>query len=309
MLAPIIWPYLIGKMSARNSDDTQELKEILANPLFKNYKINFIFNGKPSTAIFTITKRADGLKIGNECIKVSYLRRGVKYEFTSLLKKNDEVRRCFEPALNVRRPGNNGEKHTMTDALQVLASKIKMSMPDYLKGSIEIADTATIEDVSITPFRLLRGQDGLYEKYGYGSVALAEFKEGLKKLTWGDLMSVDDIREMLTYFAGLRALRDVLSNVGEDELVVDVLRRISFEDEKATVDNKYDASLSYNVYLNIKEHFFDFGNEDPAILYLDEDSKKWAKMSKAVLITSVEKATETTKRNNKTRKNRRRTIG
>jgi hypothetical protein len=294
-------------MSARNSDDTQELKEILANPLSKKYKINFIFNGKPSSAIFTINKRADGLKVENECIKINYLRRGVKYEFSSMLKKNDEVKRCFEPALNVRRPGNMGEKHTMTDALQVLASKIKLSMPDYVKGSIEIADTATIEDISITPFRLLRGQDGLYEKYGYGSAALTEFKMGLKELKWSELMSVEDIREMLTYFSGLRALSGVLSNIGSEELVVDVLRRISFEDEKATADNKYDASLSYNLYLKIKEHFFSFTAEkDPAILYLDEDSKKWVKMSKAVLITSIETVGE---RNNKTRKNRRRTIG
>jgi hypothetical protein len=296
-------------MSARNSDDTQELKEILANPLSKKYKINFIFNGKPSSAIFTINKRTNGLTIENQCIKINYLRRGVKYEFSSMLKKNDEVKRCFEPALNVRRPGNTGEKHTMTDALQILASKISLSMPDYVKGSIEIADSATIDDISITPFRLLRGQDGLYEKYGYGSSALTEFKRGLKELKWGDLMSVEDIREILTYFAGFRALRDVLANVGSDELVVDVFRHISFEDEKATADNKYDASLSSNVYLKIKEHFFDFGNEDPAILYLDEDSKKWAKMSKAVLITSVEEVRETNKRNNKTRKNRRRTIG
>jgi hypothetical protein len=293
-------------MSARNSDDTQELKEILANPLSKKYKINFIFNGKPSSAIFTISKRTNGLTIENECIKINYLRRGVKYEFSSMLKKNDEVKRCFEPALNVRRPGNTGEKYTMTDALQVLASKISLSMPDYVKGSIEIADSATIEDISITPFRLLRGQDGLYEKYGYGSSALTEFKRGLKELKWGDLMSVEDIREILTYFAGFGALRDVLANVGSDELVVDVFRHISFEDEKATADNKYDASLSSNVYLKIKEHFFSFTEEkDPAILYLDEDSKKWAKMSKVVLITSV----ETNKRNNKTRKNRRSIIG
>jgi hypothetical protein len=294
-------------MSARNSDDTQELKEILVNPLSKEYKIKFIFNGKPSSAIFTINKRTNGLTIENECIKIKYLQRGVKYEFSSMLKKNDEVKRCFEPALNVRRPGNTSEKHTMTDALQVLASKIKMSMPDYVKGSIEITDGATIEDISITPFRLLRGQDGLYEKYGYGSSALTEFKRGLKELKWGDLMSVEDIREMLAYFAGLGALRDVLSNVSSDELVVDVLRRISFEDEKATADNKYDSSLSYELYSKIKEHFFSFTAEkDPAILYLVEDSKKWAKMSKAVLITSVETVG---KRNNKTRKNRRSTIG
>jgi hypothetical protein len=293
-------------MSRNNSDGERELKDILYNSNVKKCKLDFIFNKKASETVFNIERTARSLIIKNECIKITHRLSGTKYEFSSLLKKDDEMKRCFEPALNVRTRNNtNSEKGTMTDALQILATKISMSMPNYEKGSIEISDAAAIDDINITPFRLLRGQNGLYEKYGYSSDALIEFKTFLKTLTWGELASVEDIHEMVSYFdKKFDVLHSALTNVDPDTLATDVFRRISFEDEKKTLDNKYDASLSFNVYTKIKEHFFNFTeDDDPNVLYLGEDSKEWKKMSKALSIVSVEEIGSRT-RNNKTRKNR-----
>ena len=293
-------------MSRNNSDGERELKDILYNSNVKKCKLDFIFNKKASETVFNIERTARSLIIKNECIKITHRLSGTKYEFSSLLKKDDEVKRCFEPALNVRARNNTkSEKGTMTDALQILATKISMSMPNYEKGSIEISDAAAIDDINITPFRLLRGQNGLYEKYGYSSDALIEFKTFLKTLTWGELASVKEIHEMVSYFdKKFDVLHRALTNVDPDTLATDVFGRISFEDEKKTLDNKYDASLSFNVYTKIKEHFFNFTEDnDPNVLYLDEDSKEWKKTSKALTIVSVEEM-PVIKRNNKTRKNR-----
>ena len=293
-------------MSRNNSDGERELKDILYNSNVKKCKMNFIFNKKTSETVFNIERTARSLIIQNECIKITHRLSGTKYEFSSLLKKNNNQKHCFEPALNVRTRNNtNSEKGTMTDALQILATKISLSVPNYEKGSIEIADAAAIDDINITPFRLLRGQNGLYEKYGYNSPALVDFKTFLKTLTWGKLISVEEIHEMLLYFAAkFDVLHRALTNVDPDTLSTDVFGRISFEDEKKTLDNKYDASLSFNVYTKIKEHFFNFTEDnDPNVLYLDEDSKEWKKTSKALTIVSVEEMVSRT-RNNKTRKNR-----
>lgn len=293
-------------MSRNNSDGEKELKDILYNSNVKKCKVDFIFNKKASETVFNIERKPQTLRIYNDCIRITHRLSGTKYEFSSLLKKDNDLKRCFEPALNVRiRNNTNSEKGTMTDALQILATKIRMSMPNYEKGSIEIADTASIDDINITPFRLLRGQNGLYEKYGYSSPALVDFKTFLKTLTWGKLMSVEEIHEMLSYFAAkFDVLHSALTDVKPDRLATDVFGRISFEDEKKTLDNKYDASLSFNVYIKIKEHFFNFTDDnDPNVLYLDEDSKEWKKTSKALTIVSVEKIGSRT-RNNKTRKNR-----
>ena len=293
-------------MSRNNSDGERELKDILYNSDVKKCKVDFIFNKKTSETVFNIERKPQTLRIYNDCIRITHRLSGTKYEFSSLLKKDNDQKRCFEPSLNVRTRNNtNTEKGTMTDALQILATKIKMSMPNYKEGSIEIADTASIDDVNITPFRLLRGQDGLYEKYGYSSDALIEFKTFLKTLTWGKLISVEEIHEMVSYFdKKFDVLHRALTNVDPGTLATDVFRRISFEDEKKTLDNKYDASLSFNVYIKIKEHFFNFTEDnDPNVLYLDEDSKEWKKTSKAFSIVSVEEM-PVIKRNNKTRKNR-----
>jgi hypothetical protein len=298
-------------MSRNNSDGERQLKNILYNSDVKKCKVDFIFNKKASETVFNIERNTRGIIIENECIKIKHLLSGTKYEFSSLLKKDNHLKRCFEPALNVRTRNNiNTEKGTMTDALQILATKISMSMPNYEKGSIEISDAAAIDDINITPFRLLRRQDGLYEKYGYSSDALIKFKTFLKTLTWGKLTSVEEIHEMVSYFAAkFDVLHPSLTNVDPDTLATDVFRRISFEDEKKTLDNKYDASLSFNVYSKIKEHFFNFTeDDDPNVLYLGEDSKEWKKMSKALSIVSVEEM-PVIKRNNKTRKNRRSIIG
>jgi hypothetical protein len=268
-----------------NSDEQVKLKNMFGpSPVKSKYKISFIFNKKSSSAIFTVDYKKDKISVENNCIKISY----GQNKFSSLLKKNNAVKKCFEPALNVRKIGNeNSEKNTMTDALQVLATKIKLAMG---KGIIEIGDTATIDDISISPFRILRGQDTLYEKYGYESEALDEFKKYIKPLTWTGLMKIPGMEKMIRYFSTLGPLKEKLGGVTDEMMAIDVFRRISFDDEKATLDNNYDAAFSYNVYTLIKDSEFKFSEDyDPLVLYFNKDSDKWKKISGDIPIVSIER--------------------
>jgi hypothetical protein len=290
-------------MSANNSDGNQQLKNILSSLknsvrnsnisqldlLPQKYKVIFKFNGQESSTILNIDKRYHNITVQNKCIKIGYIT--TTHEFHSYLEKNSDENRCFDPPLNVRKHGNtNLHKHTMTDALQILATKIRLSMPNYKNGPIQIEDVATIDGIRITPFRLLRGYDGIYEKYGYVGIydeynnnLLKNFKDELKELKLNNITGIDNI---LPDFSNKL---DVLQNINLDTKVIDFFRTISFEDEKKTYNKRYGATISSVIYEKIKDdmHFND--DNHPLILILNKNSKKWKKMSKALTIISVEK--------------------
>lgn len=293
------------------------LKNVISGIFYRKYRIGFTFNGKPTSTVFEIHRVENGIVIENKCISIQFKKNvDNMYRFTSTLKKDDESKKCFDPPLDVRRHGNanvNSKKHTMTDALQVLATKIKLSMPDVEKLPITIGDVASIDGVSLSPFRIMRGQDTLYEKYGYGSEPLKRMKAYVKTLKWGELLAIGDVRNIIHYFTtkfdGLKEALDVDSSVA----VTAVFSRITMKDEKDTLRNKYDAPLSHIIYDKIEEELFGENNEDdPLVLQLNENSKEWKKMSEILTIVSVEEVLVGGGRKTRKRKNlkkNRRTIG
>ena len=216
---------------------------------------------------------------------------------------------CFNPPLNVRKQGNaNTTKYTMTDALQVLSTKIKLAMTgivDILKGKltnikapINIEDGATIKSMSISKYRILRGQDTIYEKYGYKSPKLDTLKDYIKTLTWGDILDLfvtPNAKGLDVLFTKIRStpktvqLKSVLSTINPETPLTEVLNTISFEDEYGLRPNgiKKTVTLSEVIYQKIKDLVL---GEDvnPLVLTFNENSDEWRKMRDIVRIVSVE---------------------
>lgn len=300
------------------------LKNILSNAIHSSanqastteIKITFEFNGQTSTTLFKVRKDANSVTVYNKCISITYSLDNGLYSFSSKLSKNDDEKRCFIPPLNVRKQGNlNAAKYTMTDTLQVLATKIKLAMTgivDILKGKlanvrasanikapINIEDAATIKTMSISKYRILRGQDTIYEKYGYKSPKLDTLKAHIKELKWGDVLDLfvahNNAKGINVIFSKIRStpktlqLKSALATVNPEIPLTEVLNKISFEDEYGLrpIGIQKTVTLSEVIYQKIKDLVL---GEDvnPLILTFNEDSDEWKRMRDIVRIVSVE---------------------
>ncbi len=188
----------------------------------------------------------------------------------------------------------------MTDALQVLSTKIKLSAPYEMRNPIIIGDTAAIDDVTISPYRILRGGDSLYEKYGYQSPSLAEIKEYIRTKTWGDFLAHDELSEIVGTYRRYKALAPIF-DVDEATPITDVFKNITFEHEKKYA-GVYDAPISSIFFDTLSAILFGEG-VSPLLLTLDEKSKNWKHMKNVVTILGVEQiAGGGSRRRSKTRR-------
>jgi hypothetical protein len=295
------------------------LKNILSNAIHGStnrastteIKITFEFNGQVSSTLFKVRHDGNSVTVYNKCISITYSLDNGLYTFSSSLNKNDNEKMCFNPPLNVKKQGNvNVTKYTMTDALQVLATKIKLAMTgivDIIKGKltnvrgpINIEDAATIKTMSISKYRILRGQDTIYEKYGYKSTKLNTLKEYIKSLTWGDvldLFATPNVQGINVLFTKIRStpktvqLKSVLSAINPETPLTEVLNTISFDDEYGLRPNgiKKTVTLSEVIYQKIKELVLG-ESVNPLVLTFNENSDEWKRMRDVVRIVSVESA-------------------
>jgi hypothetical protein len=293
------------------------LKNILSNAIHSGankgplteIKIIIQFNGQDSTTLFKVRNDGNSITVYNQCISITYSLDNGLYTFNSSLNKNDNEKMCFNPPLNVRKQGNaNMTKYTMTDALQVLATKIKLAMTgivDILKGKltnvkapINIEDGATIKSMSISKYRILRGQDTIYEKYGYKSPELDKLKAYIKTLTLGDILDLfvmPNAKGIDVLFTKIRStpktvqLKSVLSTVNPETPLTEVLNTISFDDEYGLRPNgiKKTVTLSEVIYQKIKDLVLG-ESVNPLVLTFNENSDEWKRMRDIVRIISVE---------------------
>jgi hypothetical protein len=288
------------------------LKSILSNAIHSSInkasptgiKITFEFNGQISSTIFNVRHYGNSVTIFNDCISIMYSLDSGLYTFSSSLNKNDDEKRCFNPPLNVRKQGNlNATKYTITDALQVMATKIKLAMTgieNIIQGEltnvrkpINIEDAAKIKTMSISKYRILRGQDTIYEKYGYKSPKLDELKTHIRTLNWGDVLKLFGSLDIL--FSKIRStpktlqLKTVLSSVKPETPLIEVLNTVSFDDEYGLRPNgiKKTVTLSEVIYQKIKDSQFE-ENVNPLVLTFIEDSDEWKRIRDIVRIISVE---------------------
>jgi hypothetical protein len=271
----------------------------------KEIKITILFNGKESVTVFKVRNDGNSITVYNKCISITYSLDNGLYTFGSSLKKNNEEKRCFEPPLDVKKHNNaNVTKYTMMDALQVLATKIKLAMTDIVdvlkgkivgsKGPINIEDAATIKSMSISKYRILRGQDTIYEKYGYKSHNLETLKEYINELSWDDLLELfgglDELFGKIRQSPKVNELKQKLASVNGSKPLTEVLSTISFEDEynlRPAGINKT-VTLSEVIYQKITDLVFTDKKINPLILTFNENSDEWRKMRDVVRIVNVE---------------------
>ncbi len=90
---------------------------------------------------------------------------------------------CFTPTL-VSDPVGTPHRITATDVLQVLKTKLLLSLPTTETTYIHITDVAKIDGASISAWRLLRGELPLYAKYGYTSAQLEAQRNASQETRW-----------------------------------------------------------------------------------------------------------------------------
>lgn len=95
--------------------------------------------------------------------------------------------KCFTPDIEKIINKNSGKAYSNTDIIQVISTKLKLSIcPD---NALKIIDAARVanQDSFFSLWRLLRGEKGIYEKYGYLSLKCDELREKASRTTFSGL--------------------------------------------------------------------------------------------------------------------------
>jgi hypothetical protein len=227
-------------------------------------------------------------------------------KFESIIRANSPSLKCFEPTLVSNR--NNPDpaaRYTATDVLQILKTKLQLLIPSPIPIPIELEDVATIQNVRMTPFNILRGKDPFYKKYGY-VYNLQPLMEHLPAVQWGsiknDLYFVKQLKNKSTVI--LKFSEVIPSITGKEyadtDLVVDIMKDISFADEsKLNTDTikKYEPHLldsmfgHYHLSSNILAAILKTIHEDKLLwnyATLDPTSVEWQRTSERLQITGFE---------------------
>jgi len=162
-------------------------------PLDTPLRITITFESEKSyTTAFRLEKKTneDGesmtVSLRNKCI---YMTR--KYalpdkkgtgKINTFIQSDSATSRCFAPQLKT-----DGER-TTTDILQVLTTKVRHCFPDFKEATlIDTASIRSVEGITLSVFRVLRGGRALYEKYGYRSEKLNRLRDSITTITWKDI--------------------------------------------------------------------------------------------------------------------------
>jgi hypothetical protein len=202
--------------------------------LRKTLSLSFTYEGIPYTTIFKFagytTQEAmfkgiaqpKNYEISNKCITIS---KG--FAFTGSIaankpKKDDPVDGiCFSPMLVSKRTPEG--KITSIDVLQTLKTKLcvllKRCIPLDKDRLILVSDKAIKNNIRISSFLLLRGEDAIYEKYGYTArnPLFNQFKEFIRTLRWAEYIGINP--ELKPYYAKLYTPEGGESPVELDEYV------------------------------------------------------------------------------------------
>lgn len=102
------------------------------------------------------------------------------------IQANSPEKACFEPLL-VSEPVGTPDRNTSTDILQVIKTKLLLAQPRRNPESIGLSDAATIKDVFVSAFNLLRGKHAIYEKYGYENPTIPAIQAAIAATRWADV--------------------------------------------------------------------------------------------------------------------------
>lgn len=235
------------------------------------YTLTFKYNDREYEFIFTMGNTKYSIHIINDCIKITGKQGG---ELDSAISANSEQKKCFNPILKTNSRNKPEPRTKNIDVLQVLKSKLALCLPNK-KNKVMLYDAARSDYVRLSPFSIMRGGDGVYEKYGYKSEEVEELKKKIPRLTFDDLShSMQKLVEKAynEYLPG-----ELLPQHG---LIIDILQKIPFE-----VENK----------LGVSEEIFYWMIEDASMeqdevltYFLDTESKEWKEWNKKLIFTDLD---------------------
>lgn len=272
-------------------DDSAICSQIRAflTPKFaaKKFRLQFSYNGRDYTTQLLAKHTNEELQVSNMCLGALF-----SYELNEFLgniQADSPELACFDPIL-VSNARNKPEFRTTTsDVLSVLKTKLSLCFP--VDSPIGLSDQAEKDTITLSPFRILRGGDALYEKYGYRSANIDIMKDRIRRARWGDLG--EEVRELIQhmYTKSRRALvaAGVSPEYDDNTLLTDILRPITYE-----IENKYNhkylpgetgfsADLFMYFLLDMPAE-----NRDVANFLLDSTDPRWLFWSSALIFTGFE---------------------
>lgn len=283
-----------SEMTGDHTTLWQLMKKINALPeeAQRTYRLRLTFRGKPYTARLIVHKTFGGnlyLTINeNECIKIIY-DPAHKKPFKSQIYADTADRRCFEPAPNT-------SVFRMTDLLMVLTTKLMVAINKYAAKDpnyddddgpkstetgkpITITDIAKKDFTAITPYKVLRGEEGLYERYGYVSADLEDIRRDIVQQPFS--VVPQPYRSQIAKIVNARRAATKRPPVNMyDEPTWQVMRDLTWDD----------ADFSQQIveeYLRpSNENYYD---EDAGTinLELDEDSDAWKQWDAEMQVVGV----------------------
>jgi hypothetical protein len=286
-----------------------ETLEVGQPPLFLSRSGNLqisiqLLNGKTHTINFYITKgyniktKKITWDFKNKCIEIS-----INNSSDTIIETYIEANkprgnspgdgRCFSPLLTSD-PAGFPNRVTTTDVLQILKTKLLLAMEI---SDIYLTDAAKIfienTNFLMTPFRLLRGDNPFYQKYGYFSPTIEKLKEIIKSLTFGDLKkyTVEDARAEYRTLENLNAIFEKLFKKYPNETpLTQVMKEISIETEikngmeKFPKEKTFSYSLFDSLLMNHEKELMEKNKLYFETYFFNENSPEWQKVKQTVLI-------------------------
>ena len=234
------------------------------------YTLSFKYNNTAYTFIFTVTNNDYGIRIRNKCIKLTRKPDG---ELDSMISANSEENKCFDPILKTNSRNKPEPRIKNIDVLQVLKSKLALCLPENGKR-VRLYDAARSDRVELSKFSIMRGGDGVYEKYGYSSELATKIKEKIPELTFDELNTSTQKYVERAYDKYLPG-EPLLYNGS----VMEILQKIPFE-----VENKMGVSEEVFNWM-IEDAGYDF--DEVATYDLNAESAAWKEWSKKLLFTDL----------------------
>ena len=291
------------------ADDSAVCSQIRAflTPKFaeKRFRLRFSYNGKDYTTQLLAKHNDAEIQVSNMCLGAMF-----SYElneFVGNIQADSPELACFDPILVSNARNNPGIRTTSTDVLSVLKTKLSLCFP--VDSPVGLSDQAEKDTITLTPFRILRGGDALYEKYGYRSANVDMIKDRIRRARWGDLGEEAQGLIQHMYTKSRRALiaAGVSPEYTDNSLLVDIIRPITYE-----IENKYNhkylagetgfsADLFMYFLLDMPE-----ANRDVVNFRLDVADPVWRTWSATLVFTGFEEIVASGGGTRKTRRRRQR---
>jgi hypothetical protein len=271
----------------------------------EQFKLSFRFDEKEYTTIFSVLIYPNTMiRIFNSCLKIR-IRPDILE--VSEISSNTGEESCFEPRLVSDRRNKPGLRVSSTDILQTLKTKLAFCLsPDIT--SIPLIDAAMIGKIEISKFNILRGKPAIYEKYGYRSASMDQFKTYINRLTWSDLD--DNMKQIILDSINKSIIFEPRPISFElDRPLTDIMKMISLESENTYSYYNNPSSIIFNrLFMNMG---YDEDYEEAMHTYiLKKDDPIWKSWDRGLLFTGFEIITSAGSRGKtqKTQKTQRKSI-